>query len=75
VFAPVEVHCCTSARPAAAAGVWHEKIRLSFGTKAEPLLWLADAVAGAVATDLTGDPRFVEILAPHLTHVVTRGVP
>jgi hypothetical protein len=44
-----------------------KELTYSFASKAEPLLWLADAVAGAVSAELRGDTRFAPTLARHST--------
>lgn len=42
-------------------------VRYEFATKSEPLLWLADAVAGAVGSALAGDDTYAELLGDRLT--------
>lgn len=50
-------------------------LRFSFGTKAEPLLWLPDAVAGAANAELADDPRYTARLGDRLTRVHVGAVP
>lgn len=58
-----------------ASGRLSPRMRFSFDTKAEPLLWLPDAVAGAVNAELAGDARYSDLLAERLTRIRLGGSP
>jgi len=45
------------------------ELRYAFDTKAQPLLWLADAVAGAATSDLTASTRYLDRLRDRLYRV------
>ncbi len=49
-------------------------LRFSFETKEQPLLWLADAVAGAESAHIQGDSRYVDLLEERLIRVQVPGV-
>jgi len=46
-----------------------------FATKAEPLLWIADAVAGAESARIGGDERYAQALDDRLIRIDIPGVP
>jgi len=50
-------------------------LRFSFATKAEPLLWIADAVAGAESARVRGDDRYAQALGDRLIRIDIPGVP
>ena len=50
-------------------------LRFSFATKAEPLLWIADAVAGAESARVGGDERYAQALDDRLIRIDIPGVP
>jgi len=50
-------------------------LRFSFATKAEPLLWIADAVAGAESARVGGDERYAQALEDRLIRIDIPGVP
>ena len=50
-------------------------LRYAFDTKAQPLLWIADAVAGAATSDLSTGTRYLERLRDRLYRVEIPGVP
>jgi hypothetical protein len=43
--------------------------RYGFATKAEPLLWLADAVAGAASLQMAGNDDMIDILGDRLVRI------
>jgi hypothetical protein len=49
------------------------ELRYSFDTKAQPLLWLADAVAGAATSDLTTGTQYLDRLKGRLYRVEIPG--
>ena len=49
-------------------------LRFSSETKEQPLLWLADAVAGAESAHIQGDSRYVDLLEERLIRVRIPGV-
>lgn len=48
-------------------------VRYSFATKSEPLLWFADALAGAVGAELAGDDELTQLLGDRLVRVLIPG--
>lgn len=50
-------------------------LRFSSATKAEPLLWIADAVAGAESARVRGDDRYAQALGDRLIRIDIPGVP
>src|SRR5665648_874942 len=50
-------------------------LRFSFATKSEPLLWIADAVAGAESARVRGDDRYAQALGDRLIRIDIPGVP
>jgi len=52
-----------------------EHVRYRFATKAEPLLWLADAVAGAASAEIAGDKTYADLLQAGCTRILLPGAP
>ena len=50
-------------------------LRFSFATKAEPLLWIADAAAGAESARVGGNDRYAQALEDRLIRIDIPGVP
>ena len=50
-------------------------LRFCFATKSEPLLWIADAVAGAESARVRGDDRYAQALGNRLIRINIPGVP